>query len=100
MIAATSRSPFVPSIHATGCAARPESESHRRVSSKYIWIPIQISGTSLTLDDYAQWQLNVGGGLSSSGVVITFGHAHTAVFDFDRVADVRLLKRRFGNGRR
>jgi hypothetical protein len=29
------------------------------VSSKYIWIPIQISGTSLTLADYAQWQLDV-----------------------------------------
>ena len=29
------------------------------VSSKYIWIPIQISGTSLTLNDYAQWQLDV-----------------------------------------
>jgi hypothetical protein len=29
------------------------------VSSKYIWLPLEISGTSLALDDYAQWQLNV-----------------------------------------
>jgi hypothetical protein len=29
------------------------------VGSKYIWIPLQISGTSLTLADYAQWQLDV-----------------------------------------
>jgi len=32
------------------------------VSSKYIWIPIQISGTSLTLNDYTQWQLDLGTG--------------------------------------
>jgi hypothetical protein len=29
------------------------------VSSKYIWIPIQISGTSLTMSDYTQWQLDL-----------------------------------------
>ena len=32
------------------------------VSSKYIWIPIQISGTSLTLNDYTQWQLDLATG--------------------------------------
>lgn len=29
------------------------------VSSKYIWMPLQISGTSLTLSDYNEWQLDV-----------------------------------------
>ena len=29
------------------------------VSSKYIWLPLKISGTSLALDNYAEWQLNV-----------------------------------------
>ena len=29
------------------------------VSSKYIWLPLKISGTSLALDYYAEWQLNV-----------------------------------------
>jgi hypothetical protein len=28
-------------------------------SSKYIWLPLKISGTSLSLDYYAEWQLNV-----------------------------------------
>jgi len=29
------------------------------VGSKYIWLPIKISGNSLSLDYYAEWQLNV-----------------------------------------
>ena len=29
------------------------------VGSKYIWIPLQISGTTVTLNDDVQWQLNV-----------------------------------------
>jgi F5/8 type C domain/Glycosyl hydrolases family 43 len=29
------------------------------VGSKYIWLPIKISGASLSLDYYAEWQLNV-----------------------------------------
>jgi hypothetical protein len=29
------------------------------VSSKYIWLPLKISGTSLSLDNYAEWQLNL-----------------------------------------
>jgi hypothetical protein len=29
------------------------------VSSKYIWLPLKISGTALALDDYAEWQLNL-----------------------------------------
>ena len=29
------------------------------VGSKYIWLPLKISGTSLTLDYYAEWQLDV-----------------------------------------
>jgi len=29
------------------------------VSSKYIWLPLKISGTTLSLDTYAEWQLNV-----------------------------------------
>ncbi len=28
-------------------------------SSKYIWLPLKLSGTSLTLDDYEQWTLNL-----------------------------------------
>jgi hypothetical protein len=29
------------------------------VSSKYIWLPLKISGTSLSMDYYAEWQLNL-----------------------------------------
>ena len=29
------------------------------VGSKYIWLPLKISGTSLSLDYYAEWQLNL-----------------------------------------
>ena len=29
------------------------------VGSKYIWLPMKISGTSLSIDYYAEWQLNV-----------------------------------------
>ena len=29
------------------------------VGSKYIWLPLKISGTSLSLDNYAEWQLNL-----------------------------------------
>lgn len=28
-------------------------------SSKYIWLPIKVNGTKLTMDNYASWQLNV-----------------------------------------
>ena len=28
-------------------------------SSKYIWLPIKVSGTKLVMDNYASWQLNV-----------------------------------------
>jgi hypothetical protein len=28
-------------------------------SSKYIWLPIKVSGTKLTMDNHASWQLNV-----------------------------------------
>ena len=29
------------------------------VGSKYIWLPLKISGTSLSIDYYAEWQLNL-----------------------------------------
>jgi hypothetical protein len=28
-------------------------------SSKYIWVPIKVNGTKLTMDKYDSWQLNV-----------------------------------------
>ena len=51
--------PFVGSQATTYIFAGDRWQDPDLVSSKYIWIPIQISGTSLTLNDYAQWQLDV-----------------------------------------
>ncbi len=38
------------------------------VSSKYIWLPIKVSGSTLSLDNYDKWQLNVTQGTWSSNV--------------------------------
>lgn len=38
------------------------------VSSKYIWLPLKASGSTLTLDNYDKWQLNVTQGTWSSNV--------------------------------
>jgi hypothetical protein len=38
------------------------------VGSKYIWLPLKISGTSLSLDYYAEWQLNLTTGRWSATV--------------------------------
>jgi hypothetical protein len=38
------------------------------VGSKYIWLPLKLSGTSLSLDDYAEWQLNLTTGRWSANV--------------------------------
>ena len=35
------------------------------LGSKYIWLPLKVSGTSLALDYYADWQLNVTTGVWS-----------------------------------
>jgi hypothetical protein len=51
--------PYVGSQATTYIFAGDRWQDPDLVSSKYIWIPIQISGTSLTLNDYAQWQLDV-----------------------------------------
>ena len=51
--------PYVGSQTTTYVFAGDRWQDPDLVSSKYIWIPIQISGTSLTLNDYAQWQLDV-----------------------------------------
>ncbi len=51
--------PYVGSQTTTYIFAGDRWQDPDLVSSKYIWIPIQISGTSLTLNDYAQWQLDV-----------------------------------------
>ncbi len=36
-------------------------------SSKYIWLPLKVNGTALTLDNYTKWQLNVTTGEWSTG---------------------------------
>ena len=51
--------PFVGSQATTYIFASDRWQDPDLVSSKYIWIPIQISGTSLTLADYQRWQLDV-----------------------------------------
>jgi hypothetical protein len=51
--------PFVGSQATTYIFAGDRWQDPDLVSSKYIWIPIQISGTSLTLADYERWQLDV-----------------------------------------
>ena len=51
--------PYVGSQATTYVFAGDRWQDPDLVSSKYIWIPIQISGTSLTLNDYANWQLDV-----------------------------------------
>ncbi|HTB61473.1 MAG TPA: discoidin domain-containing protein [Polyangia bacterium] len=51
--------PYVGSQTTTYIFAGDRWQDPDLVSSKYIWIPIQISGTSLTLNDYANWQLDV-----------------------------------------
>lgn len=51
--------PYVGSQTTTYIFAGDRWQDPDLVSSKYIWIPIQISGTSLTLDDYNEWQLDV-----------------------------------------
>ncbi len=51
--------PYVGSQATTYIFAGDRWQDPDLVSSKYIWIPIQISGTTLTLNDYAQWQLDV-----------------------------------------
>ena len=51
--------PFVGSQTTTYIFAGDRWQDPDLVSSKYIWIPIQISGTSLTLADYERWQLDV-----------------------------------------
>jgi hypothetical protein len=51
--------PYVGSQATTYIFAGDRWQDPDLVSSKYIWIPIQISGTSLTLNDYANWQLDV-----------------------------------------
>jgi hypothetical protein len=51
--------PYVGSQTTTYIFAGDRWQDPDLVSSKYIWIPIQISGTSLTLNDYAEWQLDV-----------------------------------------
>ncbi len=38
------------------------------VGSKYIWLPLKVSGSTLTLDNYDKWQLNVTQGTWSSNV--------------------------------
>ncbi len=38
------------------------------VSSKYIWLPLKVSGSTLTLDNYDTWQLNVTQGTWSTNV--------------------------------
>jgi hypothetical protein len=51
--------PYVGSQATTYLFAGDRWQDPDLVSSKYIWIPLQISGTSLTLNDYAEWQLDV-----------------------------------------
>ncbi|HLK90226.1 MAG TPA: discoidin domain-containing protein [Polyangia bacterium] len=51
--------PFVGSQTTTYIFAGDRWQDPDLVSSKYIWIPIQISGTSLTMANYGQWQLDV-----------------------------------------
>jgi hypothetical protein len=51
--------PFMGSQATTYIFAGDRWQDPDLVSSKYIWIPIQISGTSLTLADYQRWQLDV-----------------------------------------
>lgn len=58
--------PFVGSQTTTYIFAGDRWQDPDLVSSKYIWIPIQISGTSLTLADYERWQLDVTTGNWSS----------------------------------
>jgi hypothetical protein len=54
--------PFTGSQATTYIFAGDRWQDPDLVSSKYIWIPLQMSGTSLTLADYAQWQLDVSTG--------------------------------------
>lgn len=54
--------PYVGSQATTYIFAGDRWQDPDLASSKYIWIPIQISGTSLTLNDYAEWQLDVTSG--------------------------------------
>ena len=58
--------PFVGSQTTTYIFAGDRWQDPDLVSSKYIWSPIQISGTSLTLADYERWQLDVTTGNWSS----------------------------------
>ncbi len=51
--------PYVGSQTTTYIFAGDRWQDPDLVSSKYIWIPIQISGTALTLNDYNEWQLDV-----------------------------------------
>jgi hypothetical protein len=51
--------PYVGSQTTTYIFAGDRWQDPDLVSSKYIWIPIQISGTSLTFSDYNEWQLDV-----------------------------------------
>ncbi|HXU61586.1 MAG TPA: discoidin domain-containing protein, partial [Polyangia bacterium] len=51
--------PFTGSKGTTYIFAGDRWQDPDLVGSKYIWIPLQISGTTVTLNDDIQWQLNV-----------------------------------------
>jgi hypothetical protein len=51
--------PFTGSQGTTYIFAGDRWQDPDLVSSKYIWIPLQISGTSLSMSFYTQWQLNL-----------------------------------------
>jgi hypothetical protein len=72
--------PFTGSQGTTYIFAADRWQDPDLVSSKYIWIPIQISGTSLTLNDYTQWQLNLGTGAWSDDQTLISQSAWSLVY--------------------